>query len=64
MTFKPSTTDDVTAEDTKKAKYESWGWRVEVCENGSDFDQLRSALTAAHGETDKPTFDHRRNHHG
>lgn len=50
-----STTDDVTNEDTK-AKYEAWGWRVEVCENGSDFDQLRSALQAANSETDRPTL--------
>jgi len=49
-----SKTEDVSIEDTK-AKYESWGWRVEVAE-GSDFDQLRSALSAAHGETDKPTL--------
>lgn len=49
-----SVTDDVTAEDTK-AKYEAWGWRVEVVE-GSDFDQLRGALKAAHSETDKPTL--------
>ena len=50
-----SVTDDVTAEDTKK-KYESWGWRVEIAENGSDFDQLRAALTAAKNETERPTL--------
>lgn len=49
-----SETKDVTTEDTK-AKYEAWGWRVEVAQ-GSDFDQLRSALNAAHSETEKPTL--------
>lgn len=50
-----SVTDDVTTEDTAK-KYEAWGWRVEIVEDGSDFDQLRAALTAAHSETSKPTL--------
>ncbi len=49
-----SVTDDVSCEDTK-AKYESWGWRVEVVD-GCDFDQLRSALTAANAEEEKPTL--------
>jgi len=49
-----SVTDDVTSEDTK-AKYEAWGWRVEVVD-GCDYDQLRSALTIANAETEKPTL--------
>jgi transketolase len=50
-----SKTEDVTTEDTK-AKYKAWGWRVEVVENGSDFDQLRMALKKANKETERPTL--------
>lgn len=50
-----STCDEVTSEDTK-AKYEAWGWRVEWVADGSDFDQLRSALQAANGESERPTL--------
>lgn len=46
--------DEVSGEDTK-AKYEAWGWRVEVVD-GSDFDQLRAALKAANEETERPTL--------
>ena len=49
-----SKTDEVSCEDTK-AKYEAWGWRVDVVD-GCDFDQLRTALTAANAETEKPTL--------
>lgn len=50
-----SKTEDVTTEDTK-AKYKAWGWRVEVVENGSDFDELRAALKKANKETSRPTL--------
>lgn len=50
-----SKTEEVTTEDTK-AKYKAWGWRVEVVENGSDFDQLRMALKKANKETERPTL--------
>jgi transketolase len=50
-----STCDEVTSEDTK-AKYEAWGWRVEMVADGSDFDQLRSALQAANSEDARPTL--------
>lgn len=50
-----SKTEDVTTEDTK-AKYKAWGWRVEVVENGSDFDQLRMALKKANKESERPTL--------
>lgn len=47
-----SPTDDVTHEDTKM-KYESWGWRVMVVD-GHDHSQIRSALTEAQKEKEKP----------
>ena len=50
-----SKTEDVTTEDTK-AKYKAWGWRVEVVENGSDFDELRTALKKANKESERPTL--------
>ena len=49
-----SMTSDVSGEDTAK-KYESWGWRVEVID-GSDHDQIRTALTNANKETARPTI--------
>jgi len=47
-------TDVVTSEDTAR-KYESWGWRVETID-GNDIEQIRSALKAAHEESEKPTL--------
>lgn len=44
--------NEVTAEDTAK-KYESWGWRV-ITINGSDENEIRSALTKAQLEKEKP----------
>jgi transketolase len=46
--------NEVTSEDTAK-KYEAWGWRVETVP-GSDAAAIRSALTRAVAETDKPTL--------
>ncbi len=47
-------TKEVTAEDTAK-KYEAWGWKV-VTIDGNDAAQIRSALSAAQSETEKPTL--------
>ncbi len=44
----------VMAEDTK-AKYEAWGWRVMTI-NGNDADEIRTALTAAQTEQEKPVL--------
>ena len=49
-----STTADVTSENTAK-KYEAWGWRVEVID-GSDHDQIRTALKNANAEANRPTI--------
>ena len=46
--------DEVDTEDVAM-KYRAWGWRVEQVD-GHDFDQLRAALTAAQGETERPTL--------
>jgi transketolase len=49
-----SETWEVTSEDTAK-KYEAWGWKV-ITIDGNDTDAIRSALKAAHAETEKPTL--------
>ncbi len=49
-----TTTKEVTNEDTAK-KYEAWGWNV-VTINGNDADAIRTALTNAQSETEKPTL--------
>jgi len=46
--------DEVDTEDVAM-KYRAWGWRVEQAD-GHDFDQLRAALKAAQGETERPTL--------
>ncbi len=46
--------EEVDQEDVK-AKYEAWGWSVlEV--DGHNVDELRTALTAANAETERPTL--------
>jgi len=47
-------TDAVSTEDTAK-KYEAWGWNV-ITINGNDTEAIRSALTNAQSETEKPTL--------
>ncbi|MEO8237025.1 MAG: transketolase [Flavobacterium sp.] len=49
-----SMTDEVTTENTAM-KYESWGWKV-ITIDGHDHTQIRSALTDAHNESEKPTL--------
>ncbi len=49
-----TTTKEVTNEDTAK-KYEAWGWNV-VTINGNDADEIRTALTNAQSEIEKPTL--------
>ncbi len=49
-----TTTKEVTNEDTAK-KYEAWGWNV-VTIAGNDADAIRTALTNAQSETEKPTL--------
>ena len=49
-----SGTDDVTSEDTG-AKYKAWGWNV-IEIDGNDQHQIRSALTAANAESERPTL--------
>jgi len=49
-----STTDEVTSEDTAM-KYESWGWNVMTID-GHNGDEIRSALTTAYAEEEKPTL--------
>ena len=46
--------DEVDTEDVG-AKYRAWNWNViEIC--GNDIDQIRGALDAALGETERPTI--------
>ncbi|MCH5334752.1 MAG: transketolase [Alistipes sp.] len=46
--------EDVDTEDVAM-KYRAWGWNViEIC--GNDVDQIRTALTAANAETERPTL--------
>ncbi|MDR0873707.1 MAG: transketolase [Prevotellaceae bacterium] len=45
---------DVSAENTAK-KYEAWGWRV-IEIDGNNAEQIRTALTAAKAETERPTL--------
>ncbi len=47
-------TKDVTIENTA-LKYEAWGWKV-IKINGNDADEIRSALTEAKKETERPTL--------
>lgn len=47
-------TNMVTHENTAK-KYEAWGWKV-IKINGNDQDEIRSALSAAKAEKNKPTL--------
>jgi len=47
-------TEAVTNEDTGK-KYESWGWNV-IKINGNNADEIRTALTLAKAQKDKPTI--------
>lgn len=47
-------TKAVTNEDTAK-KYEAWGWKV-ITIDGNDPDAIRSALTEAKSETERPTL--------
>ena len=47
-------TKDVSLEDTAK-KYEAWGWKV-ININGNDPDAIRTALTEAKAETERPTL--------
>jgi transketolase len=46
--------EDVSAEDVA-AKYIAWGWNV-ISINGNNVDEIRSALTAAKAEKDRPTL--------
>ncbi len=46
--------NEVTSEDTAK-KYEAWGWKV-VSINGSDENEIRTALKNAQSEKEKPTL--------
>ncbi|MCI5777871.1 MAG: transketolase [Bacteroidales bacterium] len=48
-------TKDVTTEDTAK-KYEAWGWKVIMVENGNDADQLRKAIREAQAVKGQPTL--------
>jgi transketolase len=47
-------TSAVTREDTAR-KYEAWGWNV-ISIDGNNADQIRSALTRANAEKEKPTL--------
>jgi transketolase len=47
-------TDAVTSEDTAQ-KYQAWGWSV-ITIDGNDHQQIRTALTKAVGETERPTL--------
>ncbi|MDR0962852.1 MAG: transketolase [Mediterranea sp.] len=47
-------TKDVTIEDTAR-KYEAWGWKVVHC-CGNDVDDIRTALTEAKEESERPTL--------
>jgi transketolase len=47
-------TDAVTCEDTSM-KYKAWGWNVMTID-GNDADAIRTALTKANAETEKPTL--------
>jgi transketolase len=47
-------TKDVTIEDTAQ-KYAAWGWNVIHC-CGNDVDDIRTALTEAKAETERPTI--------
>ncbi|MBN1128461.1 MAG: transketolase [Chitinispirillaceae bacterium] len=47
-------TSDVTSENTA-AKYVAWGWNV-IAIKGNDQSEIRSALTQAHAEKDRPTL--------
>ena len=49
-----SVVDDVMHEDTAK-KYEAWGWHV-ITIDGNNPDQIRQALQASIGETDRPSL--------
>jgi transketolase len=46
--------EEVTSEDTAK-KYEAWGWNV-ISIDGTDEEQIRTALKEANKSTDKPTI--------
>jgi transketolase len=47
-------TKDVSIEDTAQ-KYAAWGWNVIHC-SGNDVDDIRTALTEAKAETERPTL--------
>jgi transketolase len=47
-------TEEVTREDTA-AKYQAWGWNT-ITINGNDADAIRTALTQANAETERPTL--------
>ncbi len=49
-----TTTDVVTSEDVAK-KYEAWNWKV-ISIDGNDVEEIRSALTEAKAEKEKPTL--------
>lgn len=49
-----SMTDEVTSEDTAM-KYKAWGWKV-ITIDGHNHDEIRSALTEANAEEDRPTL--------
>ncbi len=49
-----TSTDEVTSEDTAK-KYEAWGWKV-ITINGNNAEEIRSALSGAIEEKEKPTL--------
>ena len=46
--------DEVTCEDVAK-KYEAWNWKV-ITINGNDADEIRTALTEAKAEKERPTL--------
>ncbi len=46
--------DEVTTEDTA-AKYRAWGWNV-ISIDGNNAEEIRDALRAAQGETERPTL--------
>ncbi|MDR1678177.1 MAG: transketolase [Prevotellaceae bacterium] len=46
--------DEVSSENTA-AKYEAWGWRV-ITIDGNNAGEIRSALTQANAETQRPTL--------
>jgi transketolase len=49
-----TTTNVVTSEDVAK-KYEAWNWKV-ISIDGNNVEEIRSALTAAKAEKEKPTI--------